>query len=269
MKYQVLESSLADLDRLYKYHLDGVFGTEFGIKGFDYPWLLTSYDWRAGVKVLDVGPAYSPMPLYLQEKYGCEVWAADDFGMTVDDEFWKRGNSPKEYIAQHPQIKYVLERLGEPEKSSLPIGYFDIVYSLSVLEHVPARFMPAVWRHMDMLLKPGGEMLHGIDLLFPSNGGVRKLAFSLMFDWFHWVVPSGYKQNHVQATPLNYLRQVAKALGIKMGSTRGLDALTMSLSPNVLVESYQYGLNRIQKDKIADFHFQRFGSLMLRLKKVA
>lgn len=269
MPYQITEISLADLGRLYKYHVDGIFGAEFGIKGFDYPWLLTSYDWRADLKVLDVGPAYSPMPVYLQKKYGCEVWAADDFGMTVDDEFWKRGNSPREYIAQHPEIRYVLERLGNPEKSSLPAGFFDVIYSLSVLEHVPAEIMPLVWRHMDILLKPGGEMLHAVDLLFPSNGGVQKLFFSLVFDWLHMFVPAGYKQNHVQATPLNYLRQAAKVLGFKLGSTKGLDVLTMSLSPNTLVESYQYGLNRIVKDNIKDFRFQRFGSLMIRLRKLA
>jgi 2-polyprenyl-3-methyl-5-hydroxy-6-metoxy-1,4-benzoquinol methylase len=269
MPYQLLETSFADLDRLYKYHVDGVYGAAFGIKGFDYPWLLTSFDWKPEIKVLDVGPAYSPMPLYLQEKYGCEVWAVDDFGMTVDDEFWQRGNSPKEFISQHPEINYVLERLGNPGTSTLPPNHFDVVYSLSVLEHVPTNIMPAVWRHMDTLLKPGGEMLHAVDLLFPSNGGVRKLAFSVMFDWFHRIVPAGYKQNHVQATPLNYLRQVSKLLGIKMGSTKGLDVLTMSLSPNTLVENYQYGLNRITKDKMKNFHFQRFGSLMIRLRKLA
>ena len=110
-------------------------------------------------------------------------------------------------------------------------------------------------------------MLHAIDLLFPSNGGVRKLAFSVLFDWFHMIVPVGYKQNHVQATPLNYIRQVSKALGVKIGPTKGLDTLTMSLSPNILVENYQYGLNRIIKDKVTNFHFQRFGSLMIRLRK--
>lgn len=269
MKYQVLETSFADLDRLYRYHLDDVFGAEFGIKGFDYPWLLSSHSWKKEDKVLDVGPAYSHLPVYIQKTYGCEVWAADDFGSTVGDDFWKRDSSPQEHLEKYPEVKYILERLGDPAKSSLPPGYFDVVYSLSVLEHVPSQIMPAVWLHMDSLLKPGGEMLHAVDLLFPSNSGLRKLLFSLLFDWLHAIIPMSYKQRHVQATPLNYLRHVARIMGFRLGSTKNLDVLSMSLSPTTLVESYKYGLNRIVKDKMKDFHFQRFGSLMIHLKKLS
>jgi hypothetical protein len=269
LKYQIEEVSFADLDRLYLYHLDGVYGADFGIKGFDYPWLLTSREWKKEDKVLDVGPAYSRIPIYIQQSFGCEVWAVDDFGITVGDDFWKRGSSPQEHIEKHPEVKYVLERLGDPSKSTLPPGYFDIVYSLSVLEHVPAQIMPAVWRHMDLLLKPGGEMLHAVDVYFPSNGGLRRLFLSLLFDWLHAFIPQNYKQKYEQATPLNYVRQVARVLGFKLGSTKNLDVLSMSLSPNTLVESYQFGLNRIVKDKIKDFHFQRVGSLLFRLKKLA
>jgi ubiquinone/menaquinone biosynthesis C-methylase UbiE len=268
MPYQVLEVSLANLDRLYRYHIDEKFGVKFGIKGFDYPWLVSSYPWKKGVKVLDVGPAYSPMPLHLQKEYGCEVWAVDDFGQTVGDDFWMRHNSPGKYVKEHPEVKYILERLGDPSKSSLPSGYFDIIYSLSVLEHVPPDIMPAVWQHMDRLLKPGGEMLHAVDLLFPSNGGLKKMLAGYLFDTFNSLVPNTFRQKHIQATPLNYIRQVARILGFKLPAIKGLDVLTMSLSPNVLVEGYQYGLNRIQKDKVKGFHFQRFGSLMIRLKKM-
>jgi hypothetical protein len=91
----------------------------------------------------------------------------------------------------------------------------------------------------------------------------------VLFDWLHAIIPVSYKQNHVQATPLNYLRQVARVLGFRLGSTKNLDVLTMSLSPNTLVENYRYGLNRIVKDKIKDFHFQRFGSLMICLEKMS
>jgi len=269
MKYQVIEAALADVDRLYCYHLDGVYGADFGIKGFNFPWLLTSHKWKKEEKVLDVGPAYSRIPAYIQKTFGCEVWAADDFGITAGDDFWTRGRSPQEHIEKHPEVKYVLERLGDPAKSSLPLGYFDVVYSLSALEHVPPKIMPAVWRHMDTLLKPGGELLHGVDMIFPSNRGMRTLFLGLLFDWLHVLIPVSYKQEHVQATPLNYLRQVARVLGFRLDSTKSLDVLTMSLSPNTLVESYQFGLNRIIKDQIKDYHFQRRGSLMIRLKKLS
>jgi 2-polyprenyl-3-methyl-5-hydroxy-6-metoxy-1,4-benzoquinol methylase len=267
--YQVLEASFADVDRLFRFHIDGVYGAGFGIKGFDYPWLVTSYDWKKGIKVLDIGAAYSPLPIYLQNTYGCEVWAVDDFGITVGDDFWTRNRSPLEYINEHPEIKYVLERLGDPGKSSLPEGYFDVIYSTSTLEHVPSTHMLAVWSHMDKLLKPGGEMLHAVDLWFPSNEGALKLMCKLLFDLFRAFVPSGYKQNHDQATPLNYIRLVAKELGFKLDSTKKLDVLHMALSPNILVEGYQHGLNRILKDKIPDYHFKRCGSLMMHLKKSA
>jgi ubiquinone/menaquinone biosynthesis C-methylase UbiE len=269
MAYQIIEASLADLDRLNRYHLDGVYGAAFGIKGFEYPWLVSSYDWKKEIKVLDVGAAYSPLPIYLQKTFGCEVWAADDFGATIGDDYWKRGRLPLEYIKNNPEVKYILERLGDSKKSSLPSGYFDVVYCLSVLEHVASHQIPAVWKHMDSLLKPGGDMMHGIDLSFPSNGGVSKLFSCLIFDWLHAVVPSNYRQKHIQATPLNYLRQVARVLGIKLESIKGLDVLSMSLSPNTLVESCQWGLNRIIEEKIQGFHFTRFGSLMLRLRKLS
>jgi hypothetical protein len=230
---------------------------------------VSSYDWKKEIKVLDVGAAYSPLPIYLQKTFGCEVWAADDFGATIGDDYWKRGRLPLEHIKNNPEVKYVLERLGDSKKSSLPSGYFDVVYSLSALEHVPTYLIPAVWKHMDSLLKPGGDMMHGIDLSFPSNGGVSKLFSCLIFDWLHAVVPSNYRQKHIQATPLNYLRQVARVLGIKLESIKGLDVLSMSLSPNTLVESYQWGLNRIIEEKIQGFHFTRFGSLMLRLRKLS
>lgn len=269
MAYQLIEASLADLDRLYRYHMDGVHGTEFSIKGFDYPWLLTSHVWKEGEKVLDVGPAYSPLPAYLQKNYSCGMWAADDFGSSVGDGFWSRGRSPHEFIESHPEVNYVLERLGDPSKSSLPTGYFDLIYSLSVLEHVPPQFMPSVLKHMDLLLKPGGEMLHAVDLLFPSNGGLKKLFFCLCFDLFHAFIPQRLKQKHNQATPLTYLRQVAQVLEFRPGSPRGLDVLTMTLSPTILVENYHIGLNRIVKDGLKDYHFQRYGSLLLRLKKIS
>jgi hypothetical protein len=46
-----------------------------------------------------------------------------------------------------------------------PLGRpFDLVYSNSVLEHVPPRDVPAVLTHLGADLRPGGAMIHAIHL---------------------------------------------------------------------------------------------------------
>lgn len=266
--YQILEASLADLSRLYRYKLDEAFKADFSLKGFDYPWLLTSRAWKPGEKVLDVGAAYSPLPVYIQQTYGCEMWVADDFGINSNDPFWARNNSPREHIARHPEVKYVLERLGDPAQSSLPAGYFDVIYSISALEHVPTEIMPAVWKHLDSLLKPGGEMLHAIDLSFPSNGGLKKVLMATGFDALYGLMPRSLRQKRCMATPKAYTRLALHTLGIQHPLGKELSALRMALDPDVLTENPDFGLHRIRKDKQNGYRYQRAGSLMLRLKKV-
>jgi hypothetical protein len=268
-KYQLLEASLADLDRLYQFKQEDLFNTDFSLKGFDYPWIVKSHLWKPGEKVLDVGAAYSPLPIHLQNTYGCEMWVADDFGMNSNDPFWTRNASPQEHIARNPNVKFVFERLGDPATSSLPAGYFDVVYSASVLEHVPAQSIRKVWRHLDLLLKPGGEMLHAIDIPFPSNGGVKKILFAMGFDTFHFAFSKEFKARHFLSTPMTCARLAFSELDIQAGLGNALSALNMALNPVILTESAASGLRRITHDKMTSFHYSRVGSLMLRFKKVA
>ncbi len=268
-RYQLVEASLADLDRLYRYKQEDLFKSDFSLKGFDYPWIVSSHAWKPGEKVLDVGAAYSPLPIHLQSTYGCEMWVADDFGMNSNDPFWMRNASPQEHVAKNPGIKFVFERLGDPAASSLPANYFDVVYSASVLEHVPPATICKVWRHMDLLLKPGGEMLHAIDIPFPSNGGVKKMLFALGFDAFQFVFPAEFRSRHFLSTPKTCARLAFAELGVESSLGKDLSALNMALNPVILTESAASGLRRITHDKITSFHYSRVGSLMLRFKKTA
>jgi SAM-dependent methyltransferase len=268
MKYELLEASLADLSRLYRYIQQGLYRAKYGLKGFDYPYIVSARCWKPGERVLDVGAGYSPLPLHLQEQYGSEVWVADDFGMKSGNDFWKRQSTPLDHIQQHPQVNYVLERLGDPSTSSLPVGYFDVIYSASALEHVPPTLMAKVWRHMDLLLKPGGEMLHAIDLPFPSNGGLKKVLLSHLFDLLYHLVPKKLAFRHCLSTPKTYTRLALSVLGQKPRLSSDLSVFRMVLDPDILLESYEHGLLRITKDGIRDYRYPRVGSLMLRLKKL-
>lgn len=265
--YRISEISLGNLSRLYRYAQDQAYKVDFSLKGFDYPWLMEHHTWKSGEKVLDVGAAYSPLPIHIQQTYGCEMWVVDDFGTKSGDAFWTRGNSPREHIDSHPEIKYVLERLGDPNESSLLANYFDTIYSISVLEHVPTSLMPAVWHHMDRLLKPGGEMLHAIDVTFPSNGGLKKVLMALAFDAFYSLAPKSLRQNHCLATPKAYARLVLEALGARFPMGKDMNALNMVLNPDILTEAINYGLLRITKDRMLDYRYQRVGTLLLRMRK--
>jgi SAM-dependent methyltransferase len=266
--FQALELSLGDTRRLYQYRQSCPLKVDLNIKGFDYGWLVTSRDWKPEEKVLDVGGAYSELPIFLHEHFGCETWVADDFGFDVNDPFWARNKSPQEHIAQHPDIKFVFERVGNPQNPSLPQAYFDVVYSASVLEHVPAKYTLPVWQHMAKLVKPGGELLHAVDIPFPCNDGLSKLIKIFLFYNLVGLLPFDFRLKHFLSTPKNYARLVFRELKINTLHNSNIGVIRMSLDPEVVTESLEYGYNRITKDGMKDFHFQRVGTLLLRFKKL-
>ena len=266
--YEVLETSLATVSRSYEYQVKSIYGADFNnLKGFGCPWLLDSHNWQKEEKILDVGGAYSELPIHIQKTYGCEVWVADDFGLNSAAPEWTRGRSPQEHITAHPKVKYVLERVGPMDLSSLPENYFDVVYSLSALEHAGGLQTPAVWRHMDRLLKPGGKLLHEVDVIFPSNAGVKGLLRAYAFDLLFYLLPKSFRLKHCIATPLAYLRVALGSLGAPVKRTGNLSTLNMALNPDILAESYRHGLYRLTRDNIKDFRYRRFGALLIHLKK--
>lgn len=267
--YRIDELSLADTQRLIDYKLDEEYGANFDIKGFDYPWIVSSRPWSSGDRVLDVGAAYSPLPIYLADTYGCEVWAVDDFGQSADDEFWTRSKNPEIHIKENPQVKYVVERLGDPDNSSLPTASFDCIYSASTLEHVPANLTEAVWLHMDRLLKPGGTMLHAVDIGLPTYRGIWSLGKALAIETLYPVLPKSLKVKYLYHTPRNYARFVLSSLGVPLHKIKGnIDVVHMVINPEVMLEPPQWTYNRIVKDNIRSHRHVRVTSLMFNVQKL-
>lgn len=268
--YEVIELSLADTPRLFRYSLDRVFGADFALKGFDYPWVLRSRNWSKGERVLDVGAAYSPLPAHIARTYGCEVWAVDDFGQEGDDPFWTRGRDPADLIDANPEVRYVRERVGDPTRSSLPERYFDCIYSVSTLEHIPPREVRSVWRHMDRLLRPGGEMMHAVDIALPTSRGLPHVVLAVGFDLAYPLLPRRLRQRFVYETPLAYVRTVRRAIGARAQRLpTGLGVIHLVLDPEVLLEPPDRTYNRILKDGKADSRHFRVASLLFHLKKAA
>ena len=60
-------------------------------------------------------------------------------------------------------VRTVRSYMGEFDES-LEDGSFDVVFSISVIEHVPDEMVGECFADMARLLKPGGRMLHAIDI---------------------------------------------------------------------------------------------------------
>ncbi|GFO53238.1 hypothetical protein GMSM_02450 [Geomonas sp. Red276] len=133
-----------------------------------------------GARILEVGGGASRVLRALKEDYEC--WNLDKLEGV--------GNGP--VGIEVDGFRLVREYLGSftPE---LPDGYFDLVFSISALEHVPEseENFARINRDLDRLLKPGGWSLHCFDVvargrytwsngllpyLFQSNRTVNRFA---------------------------------------------------------------------------------------------
>ena len=128
--------------------------------------------------------------------------------------------------------------------------------------------MPDVWRHMDMLLKPGGEMLHGIDFGFPSNFGAVGMLKATAIDKIRGWIPNKVRYRRGYRTPRGYVKLVFDTLAIKHKIPREFSFLNVALNPEILVENYAIGFNRIVKDGRKDYRYGRSGSILFHIQKV-
>lgn len=92
------------------------------------------------------------------------------------DEFEGDGNGLAE-APDMPGVRLVQRRLGD-FPAELQDDYFDIAFSISVIEHIPSQALEAFWADHARVLAPGGLALHAIDLYIgdePSPAVARRL----------------------------------------------------------------------------------------------
>lgn len=146
---------------------DSIRDSIWGLKGFSYGYVIENIRMlhKESLCMLDVGGGYSRLGALLSKKHNGECWVVDDFGVESGEEsVWTRNIDREKLREVNRNIKYVYERLGEIEKSSLPKNYFDVIYSVSALEHIPMSCIASVFDHMAALLKPDGVMIYTVDL---------------------------------------------------------------------------------------------------------
>jgi hypothetical protein len=116
-------------------------------------WVLTRLRDAKGLRILEIGGADARTLNTIAG--GNEIWNLDDFGETGT-------NRRKREVPKTKKVKVVPAKLGSFAKE-LPEGHFDIIVSISVVEHVPYDAYPDFWRDHVRVMKPKGLALHAVD----------------------------------------------------------------------------------------------------------
>ncbi len=111
-------------------------------------------------RVLEIGPGWNT---HFDSHFGAELeyWMIDDATSIGETDASKEKFEAAVRSRQH--TRFVRGFLGDflPE---LPDEYFDLVFSISTIEHVPPGQKQKFYRDMFRVLKPGGYIAHSIDL---------------------------------------------------------------------------------------------------------
>lgn len=213
---KLIDCRLATTEELFKYKKNplklnpfpGYTSDQWGIKAHNRPWIVDKRKFKKGMKVIEVGGAYSTLPKYLADKFGVEAWIGDDFGAySHEKKLWTRWGDPSKLPVINKPVKYVYEPFGK-YSDAYPSNYFDMIFSVSTLEHIPKKLHVDVFKDMNRCLKNNGTQLHTIDISFSTKSALLwsvtenipiinriGLLESQILHWIHVLKASGIEIN--------------------------------------------------------------------------
>jgi hypothetical protein len=128
-----------------------------GLKHIQDYWIMNQLIASKGLKICEIGGANSRIIPALNPNNEC--WNLDEFKGV--------GNGPT-MADKIEDVKYVFANLGD-FASDLPDNYFDVSFSISVIEHIPQSDMGNFWKDNHRIMKKGGKALHVIDIYIGNN----------------------------------------------------------------------------------------------------
>lgn len=115
-------------------------------------------------RVIEIGGGVSRTLPPLRRR-GIECWNADKLAGFANGPM---ESSPGIRSLEAAGVKIVRTFVGEFSRE-LPDCYFDVAYSISVLEHLNAQQLVDCFRDTARILKPGGRVYHAVDLFLGSE----------------------------------------------------------------------------------------------------
>lgn len=131
---------------------------------YEYPWVAEQVRPRTGLRVLEIGGGLSGLQ-FVFSWLGCDVTNVDP-GVDAYGRDWDL--SPKRFDelneAYGTNVRLIREQL---ENADLEKGSFDVIVSVSVIEHMGPERGQSVLSRAAELLRPGGRIVLTLDL-FPD-----------------------------------------------------------------------------------------------------
>ncbi|MCU0448780.1 MAG: class I SAM-dependent methyltransferase [Bernardetiaceae bacterium] len=261
---------------LMQFHDAGIPFADWGIKGHNRPFILATVPFKPGQTVVEIGGAYSELPQHIARQFGCQVHVIDDFGVESGEaEMWSRWGQREELEQKNPDVKYIFDRAGNFGSTVIPQNFYDVVFSVSTIEHIPETAMAGVFRHMEAMLKPGGLMVHCIDLQIPlklhRGPGLQSLLAGTLGYWLYFAAATPFASAaKPQLKTLrgwkSFLRQT---FGSQFRSAPGLQvegAVSSSLNSDIVLEPMEI-MYKIYPPKNQTKFYRRKGTFVMVLRK--
>jgi hypothetical protein len=137
---------------------------------FEYPWVLDQIlKLKIVASVADIGAGVSPLPVALAKR-GVDVYTfdANKRTRTWTDVFegTKSGWGFLDYGQRYEKIRSFNEYF---DANLVPGVKYDVIYSVSVVEHTPKRARVAIWDEASKTLSKDGRLVFSIDIEPNSN----------------------------------------------------------------------------------------------------
>ena len=159
------------LKRQDEFDSRGIFGFQGNndTRAFEYPWAYFNGSIKKGMQILEVGGGMSGFQ-FTASKAGASVInvdpGMDNIGGRVSQEFFDRANSKL-----GTNVKLIEATIANADIAS---SSFDLVYSISVIEHIPPSEIASSMKRIRDLLKPGGKFIMTVDLFLDLHPFSKK-----------------------------------------------------------------------------------------------
>lgn len=132
-------------------------------RALEYPWVLARLPAKLnGLRILDVGAGVNPLPFILADR-GAGVTTLDNHPTTRDPRTREQWNEWG--FLDYALIDARISSVRAAYEAYVSAGVFDVIYSVSVIEHVPADVRRLWIDNFARQLTPGGVLLLTVDLV--------------------------------------------------------------------------------------------------------